>query len=140
MDSDIAKSVLWLALAFLCLAAGGGLAYALWRVGRLLRRLDRSVHDVTDEVVPIIGKAGVSLDTVNVQLQKVDVMMDSAVDMTEAVDTTVRAVSMAVTEPVKKVSGVVTGVTEGLASFRERVADDDGFGVDRPVDPATEAT
>lgn len=127
LDTEAAKTAMWLALAFLFVVAGAGFGYAMWRVGRALRGVERDLHRTVDEVVPVIGKAAVSVDTVNVQLQKLDVMMDSAVDMTESLDTTVRALSIAVTEPVKKVSGAFAGVGGALSSFRERVTsiDDD---------------
>lgn len=124
MDGDTAKAIMWLGLAALFVLAGTGLAYVLWRVGRVLRGAERDLHRTVDGVVPLMAKAGVSMDRVNDQLGKVDVMMDSAVDMTQALDTTVRAVSHAVTEPVKAVSTTVAGAAEAARSFRERLADE----------------
>lgn len=122
MQYEDAKAIMWLGLALLFAVGGLAGAYFLWRLGRVLRRAELDLHRTVDEVVPVITKAGVSMDAVNDQLGKVDVMMDSAVDMTEALDTTVRAVTHAVTEPVRAVSGVVTGAAEAARSFRERVA------------------
>lgn len=122
MDGDLAKTIMWLGLALLFALAGVGTGYVLFRVGRLIGRTERDLHRTVDEVVPIIAKAGVSMDRVNDQLGKVDVIMDSAVDMTEALDSTVRAVSHAVTEPVRAVSTTVAGAAEAARSFRERVA------------------
>ena len=56
------------------------------------------------------------MDKVNGQLDKVDQVTDSAVDIADSADTAVRAVSMAITKPVQKVSGFAAGVTQG-ASF-----------------------
>lgn len=134
MDGDTAKAIMWLGLALLFALGGVGLAYVLWRVGRVLRRAEKDLHRTVDGVVPLIAKAGVSMDRVNDQLGKVDVMMDSAVDMTEALDTTVRSVSHAIVEPVRAVSSTMAGAAEAARSFRERVADPDreepGDGVD----------
>jgi hypothetical protein len=115
---------MWIGLTFLFVVGGAGFAYALWRVGRLLRAVEVDLHRTVDEVVPVIGKAGTSVDTINDQLGKVDLMLDSAVDMTESIDTAVRAVSIAVTEPIKKVSGTMAGMTEAVASFRDRMGDE----------------
>lgn len=123
MDGETAKAIMWLGLALLFGLLGVGLAYVLWRTGRVLRRAEQDLHRTVDGVVPIIAKAGVSMDRVNDQLGKVDVMMDSAVDMTQALDTTVRAVSHAVVEPVRAVSATMSGAAEAARSFRERVAD-----------------
>ncbi len=122
---DDAKLVMWLGLAFLFAAGGLGIAYALWRVGRLLTVVQGDLHRTVDEVVPLIGKAGTSIDSVNGQLQKVDMLLDSAVDVADSVDTTVRAVSMAVTEPVKKAAGAMAGVGEAVHSFRTRMGADE---------------
>ncbi len=123
MDGETAKAIMWLGLALLFALAGIGTGYVLWRVGRLLRRTEHDLHRTVDEVVPIMAKAGVSMDRVNDQLGKVDIMMDSAVDMADALDSTVRAVSHAVTEPVRAVSSTFAGAAEAARSFRERVAD-----------------
>ena len=139
MDGDLAKTIMWLGLALLFALAGIGTAYVLFRVGRLLGRTERDLHRTVDEVVPIIAKAGVSMDRVNDQLGKVDVMMDSAVDMTDALDSTVRAVSHAVTEPVRVVSSTVAGAAEAARSFRDRVASEDGERAPREEPPVAAA-
>ena len=134
MDGDTAKAMMWLGLALLFALAGLGLGYVLWRLGRVLRRAERDLHRTVDGVVPLIAKAGVSMDRVNDQLGKVDVMMDSAVDMTEALDTTVRAVSHAITEPVKVVSSTMSGAAEAARSFRERMSEEDELAPDADDD------
>ena len=69
-------------------------------------------------MLPVIHKVGESVDKVNGQLDKVDRVTDSAVDMADSVDTAVRAVSMAIARPVQKVSGLAAGVTHGAASLK----------------------
>jgi uncharacterized protein YoxC len=68
----------------------------------------------------VINKVGGSVDRVNSQLDKVDQITDSAVDAAESVDTAVRAVSMAVTRPVQKISGLAAGVSYGAADFKAK--------------------
>jgi hypothetical protein len=51
-------------------------------------------------------------------MEKVDRITDSAVDAAEAADTAVRAVSLAVTRPVTKVTGFGAAVTHGFADFK----------------------
>jgi hypothetical protein len=48
----------------------------------------------------------------------VDLVTDSAVDAADSVDTAVRAVSLAITRPVQKLSGLFAGVAHGVAAFR----------------------
>jgi hypothetical protein len=68
----------------------------------------------------VIVKAGGTVDRVNDQLDKLDVVTDSAVSMADSADTAVRAVSTAITTPVKKVTGLAAGVSHGFAAFRAR--------------------
>ena len=71
-------------------------------------------------MLPVIHKVGESVDKVNGQLDKVDQVTDSAVDMADSADTAVRAVSMAITRPVQKISGLAAGLTHGVATLKAR--------------------
>ena len=110
---------LWrLALAVFLLAVGLSLAYVFLSLGATVSRLASLLKGVEREVLPIIGKVGGSVDRVNNQLDKVDQMTDSAVDAVDGVDTAIRAVSMAITRPVQKVTGFAAGVSYGAADFK----------------------
>jgi uncharacterized protein YoxC len=110
---------LWrLALAVFLLAVGLSLAYVLVRLGGTVGRLSTFISGVDREVLPVINKVGGSVDRVNTQLDKVDLITDSAVDAADSADTAVRAVSMAVTRPVQKISGLAAGVSYAVADFR----------------------
>lgn len=112
---------LWrLALAVCLLAVGLSTAYLLVRLAGTVARLSAFISGAEREVLPVIGKVGGSVDRVNGQLDKVDRITDSAVDAADSVDTAVRAVSMAVTRPVQKVSGFAAGVGHGAADFKSK--------------------
>lgn len=112
---------LWrLALAVFLLAVGLSTAYLLVRLGGTVARLSTFISGAEREVLPVINKVGGSVDRLNGQLDKVDRITDSAVDAADSVDTAVRAVSMAVTRPVQKVSGFAAGVTYGAADLKAR--------------------
>jgi uncharacterized protein YoxC len=110
---------LWrLALAVFLLAVGIAMAYLLVRLAGTVGRLSSFISGAEREVLPVINKVGGSVDRVNGQLDKVDRITDSAVDAADSADTAVRAVSFAVTQPVKKVSGFAAGVSHGAADFK----------------------
>jgi uncharacterized protein YoxC len=112
---------LWrLALAVFLLAVGLSAAYLLARLGGTAGRLSAFISGTEQEIVPVINKVGGTVDRVNKQLDKVDVMTDSAVDAVESVDTAVRTVSHAVTRPVQKVSGFAAGLSYGAADFKAK--------------------
>jgi len=106
------------ALSVFLLAVGLSLAYAFVRLGGTLGSLTAFIKGTQDELLPVINKAGGTVDRVNGQLEKVDVMTDSAVDAVDSVDTAIRAVSLAITRPVLKVSGFAAGVRHGAADLR----------------------
>jgi hypothetical protein len=112
--------VLDYALAIFFVASGLGLAYMLVRMGGTFGRLTSLIKGTERDLLPVLVKAGGTVDRVNDQLDKVDVVTDSAVSMADNADTAVRAVSIAITAPVKKVTGLSAAVSHGFAAFRAR--------------------
>jgi len=110
----------WAALAFFLVVLGLGLGYMLLRLGETLGRLSSLIRGTERELVPVLAKVGGSVDRVNGQLDKLDVVTDSAVDAVDSVDTAVRAVSFAVTTPVKKATGWTAGIRHGAAALKAR--------------------
>ena len=109
--------VLWVVLSVFLVVVGAALAFSLLRVSTTFQRLTRLLESAEKSVVPLTDKVGVTLDRVNRQLDKVDIVTDSAVDAADAADTAVRAVSMAITRPVQKASGLAKGVSHGTSAF-----------------------
>ena len=110
---------LWrLALAVFLFAVGLSVAYFFVRLSGTVDRLSSLVKGTEESVLPVVDKVGGSVDRVNVQLDKVDRITDSAVDAADSVDTAVRAVSLAVTTPVQKVTGFAAGVSTGTSDFK----------------------
>jgi hypothetical protein len=89
-------------------------------MGGTVARLSSLIKGAEDEVLPVINKVGGSVDRINDQLDKVDRVTDSAVDAAESADTAVRALSMAITKPVQKVSGFAAAVSYGASDFKAR--------------------
>ena len=115
-----AGDVLDYALSAFFVASGAGLLYLFIRMGGTFARLSSFIKGSERDLLPVIVKAGGTVDRVNDQLDKLDVVTDSAVSMADSADTAVRAVSTAITTPVKKVSGLAAGVAHGVSAFRAR--------------------
>ena len=112
---------LWrLALAVFLIAVGLSTAYLLVRLGGTAGRLSALISGAERELLPVVNKVGGSVDRVNGQLDKVDKITDSAVDAADSVDTAVRAVSMAITRPVQKLSGFAAAVSYGASDFKAK--------------------
>ncbi|MBA3788251.1 MAG: hypothetical protein H0X21_06100, partial [Actinobacteria bacterium] len=76
-----AGDVAYYALAVFLVAVGLGLGYMFLRLAGTFVRLSSFIQGTERELLPVISKVGVSVDKVNGQLDKVDQMTDSAVDM-----------------------------------------------------------
>ena len=112
--------VLWIALSGFLVVVGLALAYALVRLAATIRSVSSLVQGLEKEVLPLINKAGGTVDRVNGQLDKLDRVTDSAVDAADNLDTAVRAVTIALTRPVQKISGLAAGLAHGMAALRAR--------------------
>ncbi len=108
------------ALAIFFVASGGGLAYLFVRMGGTFGRLSHLIKGTEKELLPVIEKSGGTIDRVNRELDKLDLVTDSAVSMADSADTAVRAVSTAITTPVKKVSGFSAAIAHFFGAFRAR--------------------
>jgi uncharacterized protein YoxC len=115
-----ALDALWIALSVFLVLVGLGLVFVLFRLGATIRRLTSFIQGLEMEVVPLVHKAGGTVDRVNAQLDKLDLVTTSAVDAADSVDTAVRAVSLAITRPVQKISGLAEGIAHGLAALKSR--------------------
>ena len=112
-----AMDAMWICLAVFLVVVAVALAILLLRLAGTAGRLTSLLASLELSAIPLLNKASVSLDHVNKQLGKVDLVTDSAVDAADKADTAVRAVSMAVTAPVTKVSGLAKGVSHGTSAF-----------------------
>jgi hypothetical protein len=118
--ASTAGDVAYIALTIFLVATGLGIGYAFFRLGGTFTRLSSFVGGTERELMPVINKAGGTIDRVNHQLDKLDEATDSAVDAVEAVDQAVRAVSFAVKTPVKKSAGLAAGLSHGFATLRKK--------------------
>src|SRR4029453_2488260 len=116
------SDVLKLALSIFLILTGIGLAYLFLRMAGVFARLGVSVTRITDEVVPILNKTQTTVDGVNLELARVDEIMQTAVGATKGAEKTVQTVSSAVTPPVRKPPGLAAGAKEAVAPRRPRRA------------------
>jgi hypothetical protein len=117
--ASTAGDVAYYALALFLVAIGLGTAYLFFMLGQAFARLASFIAGTERDLLPVIVKTGGTVDRINHQLDKADVITDSAVSMAQSADTAVRAVSVAITKPVEKVSGLAAGVAHGFASLRK---------------------
>ncbi|MDX6645583.1 MAG: hypothetical protein QOK40_1310 [Miltoncostaeaceae bacterium] len=118
----MASDALRATLSFFLVVVGIGLALVFFRLGELLGRLSQTIKRVTEEMIVMLSKAETTMDGVNLELARVDEIMQSAVGATKAAERTATAVSKAVAVPAKKVAGLAAGLKEATATLRARMA------------------
>lgn len=111
---------LWISLSVFLVLVALGLTYVLVRLGGTVGQLTSYLKGLERETLPVINESAGTLQRVNAQLDKADLVTDSAVDIADSVDTAVRAVTYAITRPVQKIAGLADGITHGIASLRAR--------------------
>ena len=114
--------VLDAATSFFLIIVGVGIAYACVRLGAMFGRMSVSVVRVTDEVVPILARAQTTVDGINLELERVDEIMVTAVHATKGAEKTVTTLSNAVAAPTKKASNWAAAAKEAMATFKARRA------------------
>jgi hypothetical protein len=118
--ASTASDVAYYGLAVFLIAIGLGTAFMLFKLGLTFGRLSSFISGTERDLQPVIVKAGGTVDRVNHQLDKADVVTDSAVSMAESADTAVRAVSYAITTPVEKISGLAAGIAHGVSALKAK--------------------
>jgi uncharacterized protein YoxC len=127
MDSSFAtfamstpSIVLSYAAAFFFVVVAIAAAYALFKAGKTLERVDKVLTDVDQEGVPLMQKAGTTLDGVNANLGNVDQITKDVADITDKIDNMANAVEGAVSTPARKAAAFSAGVQGAVSSFMRR--------------------
>ena len=112
--------VLSYAAAFFFVLVAIAAAYALFKAGGTLGRVDTVLDDVDKQAVPLMQKAGTTLDGVNANLGNVDQITKDVADITDKIDAMANAVEGAVSTPARKAASFSAGVQGAVSSFMRR--------------------
>lgn len=112
--------VLSYAAAFFFVIVALAAAYALVKAGGTLGRVDTVLDDVDKQAVPLMQKAGTTLDGVNANLGNVDQITKDVADITDKIDAMANAVEGAVSTPARKAASFSAGVQGAVSSFMRR--------------------
>ena len=106
-----------IALGVFFVLCGAGVAYAFFRLGSVLRKVTSILSDVNTRVVPLLTRVEATLDGFNSELSKVDQITGSVAEIVKAAEETTTALHNAVSAPIRKIAGLVSGVRESVKSF-----------------------
>jgi len=112
--------VLRYAAAFFFVVTAIALAYALFKGAKALERMDKVLADVDEQAVPLMQKAGSTLDGVNANLGNVDEITKDVAGITDKIDNMASAVEGAVRAPARKAAAFSAGVQGAVSSLFHR--------------------
>jgi len=112
--------VLRYAAAFFFVVVAIFLAYALFKAAKALERVDKVLADVDQNGIPLMQKAGTTLDGVNANLGNVDEITKDVAGITDKLDKMASSVEGAVTAPARKAAAFSAGVQSAVSSFLKR--------------------
>ena len=112
--------VLRYAAAFFFVVVAIFLAYMLFKAAKALERVDKVLVSVDENGVPLMQKAGTTLDGVNANLGNVDEITKDVAGITDKLDKMASSVEGAVTTPARKAAAFGAGVQSAVSSFMKR--------------------
>jgi uncharacterized protein YoxC len=122
--------VLRFAAAFFFVVVAIFLAYMLFKAGKALERLDKVLADVDENGIPLMRKAGTTLDGVNANLGNVDEITKDVAGITDKIDRMTGSVETAVTTPARKAAAFSAGVQSAVSNFMKRDKTGDAAGAE----------
>jgi uncharacterized protein YoxC len=108
------------AAAFFFVVVAVASAYALFKAAKALERVDKVLADVDEQGIPLMRKAGATLDGVNANLGNVDEITKDVAGITDKLDTMANAVEGAVSAPARKAAAFSAGVQGAVSSLLHR--------------------
>ena len=110
---ELMKGILYagIAVAFFMLA------WMFLRLAGVFSTTQRAIKDVSEQVVPLLGKTHVTVDNINHQLSQLDEAVGDVAGMTDELDQTTTVITRGVRGGVIKVSSATAGISRGLSTF-----------------------
>ena len=96
------------------------LVIALVAISRTLTTLRLTIEQMRRETVPVLTELQRTVTVANVELEKLDGLLDSASGVTATVDSASHLAYLAFSNPVIKAMAVATGATKAAKALRRR--------------------
>ena len=93
------------------------LAWAFLRLASVFSTTERAIRDVSEQVVPLIGKTHLTVDNINSQLSQLDTAVADVADITGELDQTATVITRGVRGGVIGLSSATAGLSKGISAF-----------------------
>jgi hypothetical protein len=110
---ELMKGILYAGIA----AAFFVLAWMFFRLARIFSTTEQTIKEVSEQVVPLLGKTHVTVDNINSQLSQLDEAVGDVAGMTGELDQTTTVITRGVRSGVIKVSSATAGLSRGISTF-----------------------
>lgn len=110
---ELAKGLLYLGLA----VAFFVLAFMFFRLASIFSTTEESIKEVSEQVVPLIGKTHVTVDNINSQLSQLDTAVADVAGITDELDQTTTVITKGVRNGVIGLSSATAGLSRGVSAF-----------------------
>jgi hypothetical protein len=110
---ELMKGALFAALA----VAFFVLAWLFLRLASIFSTTERTIKDVSEQVVPLLGKTHVTVDNINSQLSQLDSAVGDVADITGELDQTTTVITRGVRGGVIGLSSATAGLSKGISAF-----------------------
>jgi len=110
---ELMKGILYAGIA----AAFFVLAWMFLRLARIFSTTEQAIKEVSEQVVPLLGKTHVTVDNINSQLSQLDEAVGDVAGMTGELDQTTTVITRGVRSGVIKVSSATAGLSRGISTF-----------------------
>ena len=110
---ELMKGILYAGIA----AAFFVLAGMFLRLARIFSTTEQTIKEVSEQVVPLLGKTHVTVDNINSQLSQLDEAVGDVAGMTGELDQTTTVITRGVRSGVIKVSSATAGLSRGISTF-----------------------
>ena len=110
---ELMKGILYagIAVAFFVLA------WMFLRLARIFSTTEQTIKEISEQVVPLLGKTHVTVDNINSQLSQLDEAVGDVAGMTDELDQTTTVITRGVRSGVIKVSSATAGLSRGISTF-----------------------
>ena len=110
---EVMKGALFAALA----VAFFVLAWMFSRLASIFSTTEKAIKDVSEQVVPLLGKTHVTVDNINSQLSQLDTAVGDVADITGELDQTTTVITRGVRGGVIGLSSATAGLSKGISAF-----------------------
>lgn len=93
------------------------LAWAFLRLARIFSATEKTIEEVSEQVVPLIGKTHTTVDNINSQLSQLDEAVGDVAGMTDELDQTTTVITRGVRGGIIRASSATAGLSRGISTF-----------------------